>query len=374
MTAGALAGIRVLDLGIITAGAATSAILADLGADVIKIEAPDYADPFRIWAGATGESPVFRATNRGKRGLSLNLKNARGREIFLDLLAHSDVVVENFRRGVLQSLDLAYPVLRERNPGVVLASISSQGEDGPLARYVSFGTTLEAMSGMAALGGYEDGTPAASGVDMNYPDQVVSLFAAGMILSAVVERERTGNGAHLDLSQRELASFMCGESFAEAPGRARRVEGADGIHAIQRCFRAADGRWVAVSVLPKELARLRALLGDTDEAALADWIGANESALATRELQDAGLTAERVLTGIEAGADALSAGSMAMQRLPDGFVAKGFAFNLRDKPLAILGDAPCPGAHSDTVLSEILGWTPSEIARAKAVGAVGSAN
>ena len=166
---------RVLDLGIITAGATTSAILADLGADVIKIESPTYRDPFRKWDGEQLDGghpdlpPFFRMTNRGKRNLGLDLKSAEGREVFLDLVRSCDVVVENFSRGVLDRLGLGYEALKAANPDIILASISSQGEDGPDAAYVSFGSTLEAMSGLAALTGYADGPPVVSGKDLNYP-------------------------------------------------------------------------------------------------------------------------------------------------------------------------------------------------------------
>src|SRR4029077_20341506 len=136
-----------------------SAILADLGADVIKIESPIYQDPFRRWDGEQLDGghpelpPFFRMTNRGKRNLGLNLKTKEGRDVFLRLVRSSDVVVENFRRGVLEDLGLGYEALTAENPDIILASISSQGEDGPDSAYVSFGSTLEAMAGLAAITG-----------------------------------------------------------------------------------------------------------------------------------------------------------------------------------------------------------------------------
>ena len=154
-----LAGCRVLDLGIITAGAATSAVLADFGAEVIKVESPTYRDPFRRWLSDRpidadpNLSPFFRATNRGKLGLSLDLKQPLGRDAFLQLVRESDIVVENFRRGVLQKLGLDFETLRAANPRIILASISSQGEDGPEAGYVSYGSTLEAVAGLATTTG-----------------------------------------------------------------------------------------------------------------------------------------------------------------------------------------------------------------------------
>src|SRR5690606_7562475 len=159
---------RVLDLGIITAGAATSALLADAGAEVIKIESKRYPDPFRSWSpGARNAdqetSPVFDFTNRNKAGLSIDLKTAGGRDLFLDLVTTADVVVENFRRGVLDELGIGWQTMRERNPRLVLASISSQGETGPDRGYTSYGSTLEATGGLAAISGYPDGPPVITG-------------------------------------------------------------------------------------------------------------------------------------------------------------------------------------------------------------------
>ncbi len=272
MTAPPLAGCRVLDLGIITAGAATAALLADMGAEVIKVESPTYRDPFRGWAGGPvaepgGMPPLFRATNRNKAAVSLDLKHADGRAAFLRLVAHSDVVVENFRRGVLARLCLGYATLREANADIVLASVSSQGETGPDAAYVSFGSTLEAVGGMAWLTGYADDAPAISGRDVNYPDQVAAIFAAGMIATAWGARRNGAPGCHLDLSQRELTSFLVGEAFVATP-RSR-----DAQRALAAC---------AAGLFPRRgrhvgrhhgrgtrCAALRALIG-VDDAALDD--------------------------------------------------------------------------------------------------------
>ncbi len=250
---------RVLDLGIITAGAATSAVLADLGAEVIKIESATYKDPFREWTGELlpGDLPdlpiYFRMTNRGKLNAGIDLKNQQGREVFLRLVERSDVVVENFRRGVLARLGLDYGALQAANPDIILASISSQGEDGPDANYISFGSTLEAMAGLAATTGYAEGPPIVSGIGFNYPDQVVAIFAAGMIATAWYARE-SGGGVHLDLSQRELTSFMSGEAFLAPRGRVGNAQ--PGIP-IQECFLSRDGRWIAVTVEQRNLAWLR---------------------------------------------------------------------------------------------------------------------
>jgi crotonobetainyl-CoA:carnitine CoA-transferase CaiB-like acyl-CoA transferase len=209
-----LAGIRVLDLGMITAGASSSALLADFGADVMKVESGSAIDLFRTWDGREGgtgwwnRSRFFRFTNRNKRGLGLDLKSADGRALFLRLVARSDVVLENFRRGVLERLNLTFADLLQANPRIILASITSQGEAGPDRTAPSYGSTLDATSGLSSISGTPDGMPVISGVALNYPDQIVSIFAAGMVVAAVLERNRTGQGVQLDIPQRELASFL----------------------------------------------------------------------------------------------------------------------------------------------------------------------
>ncbi|HYC65764.1 MAG TPA: CoA transferase, partial [Reyranellaceae bacterium] len=176
---GPLTGVRVLDFGLLTAGANTSAMLADLGADVLKIESGAYLDPFRVVGkpdnddGWWNRSPQFRFTNRNKRGLAIDLKSKDGQRVLREMAAQCDVVVENFRRGVLDRAGLGYTDLKAINPKIVFAAISSQGDTGPERMNVSFGSTLDATSGIAALTGYEGEEPRISGMDVNYPDQIV---------------------------------------------------------------------------------------------------------------------------------------------------------------------------------------------------------
>ena len=363
-----LKGCRVLDLGIITAGAATSALLADLGAEVIKIESQSYRDPFRDWKGA-GEAEdargFFRFTNRNKVGVSIELKQPEGREAFMRLVAQSDIVLENFRRGVMARLNLDYPALSAVRPGIILASISSQGETGPDTNYVSFGTTLEAMSGLSWLTGYAGGEPVTSGRDLNYPDQVVAIFAAGMVLTAWRHRCRTGEGAHLDLSQRELTSFLVGEAFAASPPQSVRIGNADPGFALQECFRANDGIWVALSVLPGQVATLDRLIGRQDETiersdAVRQWVAGVRSTDSVQAFSQVGLAAAQVLDGPGVLAAWGTHWQAAVARLDDGTLVKGFPFELEREPLAISRAAPKVGADTQEVLQRIAGYTAGE--------------
>ncbi|WP_054312762.1 CoA transferase [Mesorhizobium sp. 1M-11] len=377
-----LKGCRVLDLGIITAGAATSAILADLGAEVIKIESPTYRDPFRLWPSGESKAdddmpPLFRATNRNKLAISIDLKQPAGREVMLRLVASSDVVVENFRRGVLPKLGLSFEVLRAANDRIILASVSSQGETGPDASHVSYGSTLEAVAGFAWSTGYQDDAPVISGRDVNYPDQVAAIFAASMITTALRSVQKGGPAVHLDLSQRDLTSFLIGETFVAASmgEKIRRGGNAQEPFLLQDCFKAADGIWVAASVRETDLEALSTLLGRNiqDDAALRDALAAHitaqESELAARTLQQIGLAAAPVQDG--AGILKLEdeSWSHAIQCF-DGKRVKGFPFQIDEQPLSIERPAPGIGADTATILSEIAGYSDDEIASLAKAGVI----
>lgn len=371
---GPLAGCRVLDLGIITAGAATSAMLADLGADVIKVESPGYHDPFRRWSGPGGadDSPFFRFTNRNKQGIGIDIKRPEGRAVFMRLVARSDVVVENFRRGVLAKLGIDYPQLRAVRPSIILASLSSHGEFGPDADRVSFGTTLEAMSGLAAETGYAGGTPTVSGRDLNYPDQVVAIFAAGMVVTAWHEAQ-VGQGVHLDLSQRELTSFLLGERFVHgASGQPR--GNADPLYALQDCYASRDKAWIAISVEQRQLPSLAGLVADSAvgrvQERLARWMATRTAEEAVEALTALGIAAAPVRDGRAAAQGRGISWWEAVGTLPDGSLAKGFPFQFEDEPMQLRRPAPSIGQDTAQVLQDLGGYTPQEIAALRKDGVI----
>ncbi len=382
-----LTGVRVIDFGQLTAGANTSAMLADLGADVIKIESPANLDLFRaIGAPDRGadwwnRSPPFRFSNRNKRSIALDLKSAEGLAQVRELIARSDVVVENFRRGVLERLGLDYARLRELNPRVVLASISSQGETGPNRLHASFGSTLDATGGLAALTGYAEGDPQISGSDVNYPDQVVSLISAGLILAALKQVRSSGQGTRLDISQREIVSFLIGEEIVAAGADpARQTQRAGNREAgvlLQDCFRCADGRWLALSVGDADqAARLLPLIAGAgtaplNEDALRDavsrWCSTQTARAAAAQLGTAGVAAAPVLDGM----DLLDAPHLSGQTLvtdAQGALVKGMPYVFGGRPFEIRRPAPALGEHTAELLSEVLGLSGADIERLDALG------
>jgi crotonobetainyl-CoA:carnitine CoA-transferase CaiB-like acyl-CoA transferase len=219
-------GVRVLDLSRMLAGPYGSMLLADMGAEVIKIEEPDGGDPMRVMGPPflpEGESAYFLSINRNKKSLALDLTTAAGRDVFLDLAAQADVVWENFRPGVLERLGLAYATLAGVNPGLVLCSISAYGQDGPYRDWPAFDLALQAMGGAMSLTGEEGGRPVRMGLPMG--DLAGGMFGAFAVAGALFRRSRTGQGAHVDLSlldcQVSLLTYIAQYFWADGrvPGR-----------------------------------------------------------------------------------------------------------------------------------------------------------
>lgn len=197
---GALAGIRVLDLSRILTGPFATMMLADLGAEVIKIETPGTGDDTRQWGPPfiEGESTYFLSINRNKRSLTLNLKHPEGKEIFLRLVRQADVLVENFRPGTMERLGLGYESLRAINPGLVYCAISGFGLTGPYKNKPGYDVVAQAMGGMMGVTGEEGGPPVKAG--MSIADIGAGMYAAFGILAALQARQRTGQGQLVETS------------------------------------------------------------------------------------------------------------------------------------------------------------------------------
>jgi crotonobetainyl-CoA:carnitine CoA-transferase CaiB-like acyl-CoA transferase len=361
-----LHGIRVVDCGIITAGAATSAVLGDLGADIIKIESIRYADPFRLWFGddsnAKTESSAFDCNNRGKRGVGIDLKTPEGRGIFLRLVAQADVVVENFRRGVMDRLGLDYQALKAANPRIVLASISANGSDGEHRGISAYGSTLEALGGLAWSTRDADGNPLISGRNLNFPDQAVALVAAGAIAAAVRKARRNGEGAHLDLSQREVTIFNSGDIvLGDTNADAR----------FQECFEARDA-WVAIqSDRVKDISSLAQLLGlHGDEAhGICSWMRERPAHEVISQLESLGIFGARVPRSDQLlGSYLRDEGPFC--RTTGGRLVRGSPFRRDGGEARELMDAPSLGQHTRQVLGDLLSVPKDEIDRMASLGII----
>ncbi|BDG60795.1 CaiB/BaiF CoA transferase family protein [Caldinitratiruptor microaerophilus] len=196
----ALAGIKVLDLSRILTGPFASMLLADLGAEVVKVETPGTGDDTRQWGPpfVAGESTYFLSVNRNKKSLTLNLKHPRGQEVFLRLVRWADVLIENFRPGTMERLGLGYEVLQEHNPRLVYCAVSGFGLTGPYRDKPGYDVLAQAMGGMMAVTGEEGRPPVKAG--MSIADIGAGMYAAFGILAALWARERTGRGQKVETS------------------------------------------------------------------------------------------------------------------------------------------------------------------------------
>ena len=197
--------VRVLDLSRVMSGPFCSSMLADLGAEVIKIEMPGRGDEGRAFGPyRDGESTYFMMLNRGKKSVTIDMKTEEGRELVMKLAASADVLLENFRPGVMDRLDLGYEVVKALNPAIVYASISGFGQESPLRDLPAFDLVIQAMSGLMSLTGPKSGP--ATAVGESVADVCTGMFAAFGVVAALFNRERTGAGRQVDVSM--LDSMM----------------------------------------------------------------------------------------------------------------------------------------------------------------------
>ncbi len=351
-----LSGVRVLDMGIITAGAGSGGLLADMGAEVLKIESERYPDPFRKWAGSD-DSPFFKFNNRNKYGLGIDLKTEEGKATFLKLVESADVVMENYRRGVLDRMGFSLDVLRKVNPRIVVASISGCGLDGPGSENSSFGSTLEASSGFAALTRDRNGKPYITGRNVNFPDQTVCLYAAAAIALAVQASKANNCALHVDTSQRDVTMYLAGDviemvsaGLADDPNSLRE---AIREYELEGIYKTADERYIALSV--PELSALNELAGLENidgEAALADWAKGQKASAIEKLLRPAGIGAAKVLMGSEMYALETVQSNGVFTHTATGNMVKGFPFKLHKVPAKIWADAPIVGQHNAQFLGE----------------------
>lgn len=262
-----LRGIRVLDSATLFAGPLAATMLADFGADVIKIEHPKRGDPSRGHGPAKdGVGLWWKMLNRSKRTIGLNLSDPDGREVFLSLIHEADVYIENFRPDTLEKWDLGYDMLKEVNPGLVLVRVTGFGQVGPRRRDAGFGTIAEAMSGFAAMTGEPDGPPTLPPLAL--ADGIAALATAYAVMVALKARETTGRGQVVDMAIIEPILTVLGplptvyDQLGIVP---ERTGNRSTNNAPRNTYRTRDGRWVAISTSAQAIAeRVMHLVGRSD--------------------------------------------------------------------------------------------------------------
>ena len=391
-----LAGLRVLDVTQVMAGPFCSMLLGDMGADVIKVEPPGTGDQTR---GAMGfkmkgpDSMGFHNMNRNKRSLALNLKSPSGRELFLKLAATADIIVENYRPGVMTRLGLGFKAVRARNPAIIYASISGFGQTGPWAKRPGYDLMAQAMSGVMSVTGHPGGPPVKAGVPV--ADIGCALFATYAILSATIGRQKSGEGQYIDASlfDAALAFSIWDVSEYWGTGRIPKPLGtANLMSAPYQAVRASDGYFVMGATNQKLWRLLCQVLdrGDLVEdprfvtiaARLANREGLIEELeknFATKTAED--WVGELLARGIPAGR---------MNTYPEAFESEhgrhremrievphpiegtvpniGFPVKMSGTPQHVRRHAPLLGEHTEAVLGE-LGLSSDEVEAMRAGGA-----
>jgi crotonobetainyl-CoA:carnitine CoA-transferase CaiB-like acyl-CoA transferase len=283
---GALAGLRVIDCSRLIAGGVLCTVLADHGADVIKVENPRGGDPLRTWLRERGEL-WWKVYARGKRSITLNLSVPRGQALLRRLARDADVLVENYVPGTFEKWGLGWDALSAENPRLVFARVSGWGQDGPYRDRPGFGTMVEAMSGFAHTTGPADGPPTLPSFPM--ADMFAALAGATAVLAALRHRDATGRGQVIDISLYEPLLAVLGPDAAAyaLDGTVRTRHGNTSDNASPRgTYRTRDGRWVALSASTP--ASAKALFGALGLSHLLDdpRFATNDARVKHKELVD----------------------------------------------------------------------------------------
>jgi len=271
-----LAGVRVLDIATFLAAPFAGTVLADFGAEVIKVEQPGEGDPLRRFGTPTraGDTLVWLSEARNKKSITLDLRTREGADVFRRLVRVSDVVLENFRPGTLERWGLGFEALRAVNPGLVMLRISAYGQTGPMRDKPGFARIAHAFGGLTALAGEADGPPVVPG-STSLADYISGMWGALGVLLALRVRERTGKGQVIDVALYE-SIFRLLDELAPAyamTGFVRERMGADTVNAVPHShYRTAGGDWVAIACTSdKMFERLAAAMGRPQLAASPDF-------------------------------------------------------------------------------------------------------
>ncbi|HXA12447.1 MAG TPA: CoA transferase [Mycobacterium sp.] len=388
---GPLDGIRVIEVGTLISGPFAGRLLGDLGAEVIKIEPPGQPDPLRTWGQAELDGHHFFWTvhARNKKAATLNLRGAKGRELFLDLVERSDIIVENFRPGTLEKWGLGYDVLRERNRGIVLVRVSGYGQTGPEAGKAGYASVAEAASGLRHLNGFPGGPPPRLALSLG--DSLAGMFAVQGALAALYRRTITGEGQVVDAALTESCLAIQESTIPDydVGGVVRGPSGTrlEGI-APSNIYRTADGSWVVIAANQDTVfRRLCTAMGrpelatddrfanhvargrnqDELDKIIGDWASQRQPGDIISTLSEAGVISGPINTVAEVVEDPqLRARGMIAEhwdeRVQRTVLGPGVVPVLSQTPGTIRNAGPArPGQHNDDVYIGLLGKTAAEL-------------
>jgi formyl-CoA transferase len=389
---GPLAGVRVVELGMLLAGPFTGRLLGDMGAEVIKVEPPGKPDPLREWGKARyqGRSLWWGVQSRNKKCVTLDLRQHRGQELLLELVKQSDVVVENFRPGTLERWNLGWERLRDANRGLVLCRVSGYGQTGPYAPRAGFASVAEAMGGIRHINGFPGEPPPRMQISLG--DSLAGMFAAQGILAALYRRDALGgaSGQVVDVSLVE-SCFALLESTVPEYDRLGIVRGPGGTGlkgvAPSNLFKSRDGKWVVIAANADSVfRRLCEAMGQPElvddarfsthlargdnqeelEGIVAEWAVRHDAEEIDRVLNDAGVICGPIYTIGDIFEDEhFRAREMLVEHVDPEFgpyIGPGIVPKFSETPGAVRWSGPWePGSHNREVYGELLGLADDEL-------------
>jgi crotonobetainyl-CoA:carnitine CoA-transferase CaiB-like acyl-CoA transferase len=368
-------GVRILDLGVIVAGGELGRLFADLGAEVIKIESAAYPDGLRQTAPGQEMSRSWALTHRNEYSLCLDLRHPSGAELFGKLVARADAVFANFKPGTLASLGFSYERLRELNPRLVLAESSAFGATGPWSARMGYGPLVRATTGVTWLWTSEEtrAAPRPSFYDATtiFPDHVAARITAIAALAALIGREHRATGAHVHISQAEVALNQLATAYVAESARSAQLPVVDdsAVHRVFPCE--GDDEWCVISLRnDDDRAALAAVTGGAD---VSEWTSSRDKTVVAGTLQRAGVPAAPMNRAVDVLAD---------PQLTFRKVFSDMTHPLFDAPMptetgpapyvhippAGLRPAPMPGEHSREICQKLLAMDGDEIERLIAEG------
>ena len=397
-----LDGVRVVDLSWVWAGPFCTLHLAHLGAEVIKVESGRRLDAGRRLPifpkdveGGPNRTGYFNQWGQGKKSVLVDLQHQEGVGIVKELVARSDIVVENFATGVAERLGLGFDALREVRPDLIMASISGYGHTGPRRDYMAYGPAIAPLAGLSSLTGYIDDAPREVGISYGNPNG--GIHAAAAIAAALVARQESGEGVHIDLSLWEAMAVLQPEAWMDVVMNGRQPErmgNRDPLMAPHGCYRCSgEDAWVAIACSDDdEWTRLCRVIGrdelstdprfetrsarkrheDELDALISGWTSHRTPLEATRALQGAEIAAAPSRSARDLLEDPQLLARDLFVRLPHPEVGEqthvGIPWRLARAPDRVRSAAPLLGQHTDEVLEEIGGYTKHEIEKLRQEG------
>jgi formyl-CoA transferase len=396
---GPLAGVRVVELGMLLAGPFTGRLLGDMGAEIIKVEPPGQPDPLRDWGHARyeGRSLWWPVQSRNKKCVTLNLREERGQELLLGLAEQSDVLVENFRPGTLERWNLGPEQLWAVNPGLVIARVSGYGQTGPYAPRAGFASVSEAMGGIRYINGFPDEPPPR--IHISLGDSLAGMFAVQGILAALYRRDALGGGRGqvVDVSLME-SCFALLESMVPEYDRLGIVRGPGGTGlkgvAPSNIFKSSDGTWIVIAAnADKVFGRLCEAMGQPElaehekfathlargsnqeelEGIVAEWAGRHTAAEIDSILNEAGVICGPIYTIADIFEDEqYRARDMLLEHHDPEFgayIGPGIVPKFSETPGEVRWSATWDeGSHNRDVYGSLLGLSDDELAQLREDG------